>query len=65
MVQAPGVVFTTLHFITNGPNKLEYYITLSWEGFTGTNTSLLDPLISYEENESGLAQCYKTFYVRN
>jgi hypothetical protein len=35
MIQAPGAVFTIL---TNGPIKLECYITLGWKGLLGTNT---------------------------
>ncbi len=35
----------------NGPKKLERYITLCWKGLRGTNTSLLYPILSYEENE--------------
>ncbi len=33
----PGTVFTTLHFssLTNGPNKLECYITLSEKACQG------------------------------
>jgi hypothetical protein len=34
-----------------GPNKPECYITLGWKGLKWTNTSLLGPFVSYEENE--------------
>jgi len=27
-----GVVFTTIHFQPNVPNKLEYYIIMDWKG---------------------------------
>jgi hypothetical protein len=35
---ASGAVFTTLHFLANGPRKLECYITLGWKGLLQTNT---------------------------
>jgi hypothetical protein len=34
--EAPGTAFTTFH--TNGPNKLECYITLDKQGLPVTNT---------------------------
>ncbi len=36
--------------LTNGNNKLECYITLSWKGHAGTNTLASLPFVSYEEN---------------
>jgi hypothetical protein len=43
---------TTLYFLhnlqTNGPDKLEYYITLGYKGLRGTNTRL-EPFISCKE----------------
>ncbi len=35
---SPMTVFTTLHFLANGPNKLECYIAIGWVGVPGTNT---------------------------
>jgi hypothetical protein len=34
-----------------GPNKLEYYITLSWKFLPGTNAPTLVPFLSCKENE--------------
>ncbi len=31
-------IFTTLHFFTKGPNKLESYIRLGWKGQPEENT---------------------------
>ncbi len=36
--EAAGSVFTTLHFLTNRPNKLECYITLCRKGLRVKNT---------------------------
>jgi hypothetical protein len=35
---SPMTVFTTLHFLANGPNKLECYNAIGWVGVPGTNT---------------------------
>jgi hypothetical protein len=35
----------------NGPNKLEFYITLLERLTRDKDSSLLDPLVSYKENE--------------
>ncbi len=32
-----GAIFIIVHFLTNGPKKLECYITLGWKGLIGTN----------------------------
>ncbi len=48
-----GSVFATLSFLlTNGPNKLEYYITLGRKGLLWTNTlAFWGLLVHNEENE--------------
>jgi hypothetical protein len=36
---------------TNGPNKIQCYITQCWKILSGTNTGVLGPFVNYEENE--------------
>ncbi len=35
----------------NGTHKLDCKIGLGWKDLPGTNTNLLDPFVSYEENK--------------
>ncbi len=37
--------------LMNGPRTLSCFITISWNGLPVTNTSILVPIVSYEENE--------------
>ncbi len=54
MNTAPGAVFTALHFLslklTNETNN-KYHITMAGKAYQGQHSSLLDPFMSYGENE--------------
>jgi len=51
--RAWGCIHNTLFssYLTNGPNKLEFFIKSGSKRLPETNLSLLDPFISYEEIE--------------
>ncbi len=42
------------------PNNLDGYAALGWKGLQGTNTSLLDPIVSYEKLSLALDWIHNT-----